>query len=151
MNLNAHLAEQLEVVATIDPQTVINSEQVSDYVDMSKYHQIIAIFLLGDMANETIDARLQEATDSSGPSAKAIKGATQLAGSAAGNDNKQIVISLHNDELDVAGSFRYVAARMITGNTTGGPAACVILGLPKTQPAGSNDLSTVVEIEVDHD
>lgn len=149
-NINA--AEIGAIVSTIDPQTVANSEKIGDYVDMGLYEQVNFYFLLGDMAAETIDCRVQEATDSSGTSAKAIKSAAQLASHASNNDNKQIVISIRNEDLDNTNSFRWVAPRMITGGGSGGPAACVGIAFgARSEPASDSDLSTVVEIETDHD
>lgn len=144
MNPNA-LAEALAVVSTIDPQTVANTEKVGDYVDMSKYQKVIFVFSLGDMAAETIDCRVQEATDSGGTGAQALKAATQLAAHASNNDNKQIVIEVNAANL--SDGFKFVAPRMITGAGTGGPASCVgLAAVNRYDPANAGDLATVVEI-----
>lgn len=84
--------EQLAVVSTIDPQTVNSTPKVGDYVDMSKYHSVAFFFTLGDMAAETIDASVLEATSAAGAGAQALKAATQLAAHATNNDLKQFVI-----------------------------------------------------------
>lgn len=149
--LDMWLSEALALVSTIDPQTVANSEKIGDYVDMADYHEIIAIFSLGNMAAETIDCRLQEALTSAGGSAQAAKSATQLAAHASNNDNTQIIISLKSEDMDTDDSYRYVAPRMVTGNTTGGAASCVVLGLPKNLPATDFNLASVQEVETDHD
>lgn len=144
MNPNA-LAEALAVVSTIDPQTVANSAKVGDYVDMSKYQKVIFYFLLGDMAAETIDCGVYEATDSGGTGAQALKAATQLAAHASNNDNKQIVIEVNAANL--SSGFTHVAPRMVTGNTTGGAASAIgLAAVNRYDPANAGDLATVVEI-----
>lgn len=144
MNPNA-TAEGLPVLSTIDPQTVANSAVVGDYIAAASYHKLIFIFLLGNMAAETIDCGVYEATDGSGTGAQALKAATQLAANASNNDNKQIVIEI--DTRKLTSGFTHVAPRMITGGASGGPAACVALGVvSRFDPATNSDLATVVEI-----
>lgn len=144
MNPNA-VAEALAVVSTIDPQTVANTEAVGDYVDMSKYHKVLFIFALGNMAAETVDCSVLEATSGAGAGAQAYKAATQLAANASNNDNKQIVIEV--DAARLSSGFSHVAPRIITGGASGGPAACIgIAVVNRFDPANAGDLATVVEI-----
>lgn len=144
MNPNA-TAEGLPIVSTIDPVTVANSAAVGDYVAAANYHKLLFIFLLGNMAAETIDCGVYEATDSGGTGAQALKAATQLAAHATNNDGKQIVIEV--DTRKLSSGFTHVAPRMITGGATGGPAAAVVLGVVNRYDPGTNaDLSSVVEI-----
>lgn len=146
MNPNINVGEALPVVSTIDPQTVANTAKVGDYVDMSLWEQLIFIFALGSMAAETIDASVYEAQDSSGTGAQSLKAATQLAASATANDDSQIVITVRAEDL--SDGFTHVAPRLVTGNTTGGPASCVGLGyISRFEPGSDNDLSTVKEIK----
>jgi hypothetical protein len=135
-------SERWAVVATVDPQTVVNSEALSDEIDMSKWHEIMAILLLGNMASETIDFALYDCGTSGGTfAAITSKSATQLAAHASNNDNKQIVITCRGDECK-----RYVKARTITGGATGGPAAVLVLGRPRIAPGSDDDLASVAEI-----
>ncbi len=137
-------SERIAVVGTVDPQTVANIEQLTDAVDMSKFHSALFILLLGNMAAETIDFSVQE-SDAAGGTYTNLKAATQLAAHASNNDNKQIVIAVRSDELG-AGK-RYLKGRIITGNTTGGPIAVVALGVdPRFGPASDDDLADVVQI-----
>lgn len=113
---------------------------------MSIWEETIFILLLGDMASETIDFKLQESATSGGTYTDISgKTATQLAAHASNNDNKQIVINLKAPELSAG--MRYVKARAITGGATGGPACVVALGMkPKFGPASDDDLADVVQI-----
>ena len=72
--MNMRPDEAVALVATVDPQTVINVEKTSDWVDMSKFHQCMFVLLLGDMAAETIDFKLEQATDSAGAGKKDLEG-----------------------------------------------------------------------------
>jgi hypothetical protein len=144
--MHSQPSERAAVAGTIDPQTVANSAVLTDAVDMSKWHEVMFVFLLGNMAAETIDCEVQE-SDASGGTYTTLSGkaATQLAAHASNNDNKQIVINVKNEELP-AGK-RFLKGRMVTGGATGGPACCVALGLkPRFGPASDDDLSDVVQI-----
>lgn len=147
MNLiNAGPGEALAIVSTIDPQTVANSAINGDAVDMSKYHRVAFIFSLGNMAAETIDCLVQEDSASAfNVNPTTYKAAAQLAAHASNNDNTQIVIEV--DATKLADGNRYVRPRMVTGNSTGGPASCIgISVVAREQPASAGDLASVVEI-----
>ena len=148
--MSARLYENMPLIATIDPATVSNTEVFTDVVDMSKYHRVKFTFLLGNMASETITARVVTC-DSAGNNAAAFKTATQLAASATANDNDQIIIEVDGDDLaeGASNADRYVKGGLVTGGASGGPACCVVHGEPKQAP-GTN-LASVVEIEIDKD
>ena len=139
-------SERAAVVATVDPQTVANSEKLTDAIDMSKWAEVLFIFLTGDMASETIDFGLQASATSGGTYANITdKQATQLAAHASNNDNSQIVINLKAEEMP-AGK-RWVKGRAITGAGTGGPGCIVALGMrPKFGPATDDDLASVLQV-----
>lgn len=143
--LNFRLGSALPIIATIDPQTVVNSEVFTDVVDMALYDGVMAVALTGDMASETIDFKAYKC-DAGGGNAVALKSATQLAAHASTNDLNQIVIALDNNEFSGL-SQRYVKFGLVTGGASGGPAAVVVLGVPKYGPASARDLATVRQIK----
>ncbi len=144
MNPNA-AAEMLAVVSTIDPQTVANTPIVGDYVAAKNHQKVVFTFLLGNMAAETIDCSVLEATDASGTGAQAYKAATQLAAHATNNDNRQVVIEVDTSKLSTG--FTHFAPRMVTGGATGGPASAVGVAVgSRHEPATDGDLSSVAEI-----
>lgn len=143
---NLRPSEMMAVVSTIDPVTVVNVEAVGDYVDMGAWESVVFIFLTGNMAAETVDFKLEQATSSGGAGKKDLVTATQLAAHATTSDNLQIVLEVRAEELDLTNSFRYVRPRMITGNSTGGPCACIGLGFNNRYGVGT-DLTTVAEIK----
>lgn len=140
------LSEQLSLVATLDPATVVNSEQFTDVVDMGAHHQALAILALGNMAAETIDFKAYSC-DANGSNAVAITGrtATQLAGDASNNDGKQLMINLRSTDLLASGK-QHVKFGVVTGGATGGPACVMVLGQPRQGLGSANDLSSVAEI-----
>lgn len=145
LQTNMRLHEQLLLVATIDPQTVANSAKYSDAIDMSKFRRVMAVFATGDMAAETIDCLLQSDTVSTfDDSAATVKAATQLSASATANDGKQIIIEVNAEDLP--DGDQYLRAKMVTGNSSGGPSTCLIFAEPRF--SNEADLSSVVEIAV---
>jgi len=105
------LHEDLAVVAAIDPQTLNDASATSDWVDMSKFDEVVFVVAVG-ATDATVDAKLQEASDASGTGAADISGKaiTQLG---ATDDNKQAVIRVRADELSAdTGCFN---ARMGSG------------------------------------
>lgn len=141
-NSNVKAVERIALAGVVNPQTVANSEKFSTVVDLAKYVQVMGIALLGDMASETIDFKCYRC-DSDGSNAVALKSATQLAGSASANDNKQILINVRTGEL-IASGAQYVKFGLVTGNTAGGAAAVVALGVDaRYEPV--THLTSVVE------
>jgi hypothetical protein len=141
---NVKAREKLAILGTIDPQTVVNTEVFTDVVDVSGFHQVYGIALLGNMAAETVDFKAYRCA-SDGNSAVALTSATQLAAHATNNDNKQIAINVRSDDL-IASGARYIKFGLVTGGATGGAAAVVALGVDaRFNPASSSNLSSVAE------
>lgn len=143
-HINVAAGEKLAVVGTIDPATVANTEVFTDVVDMSKFHQVLGIALLGNMAAETIDFKAYSC-DSNGSNSVALKSATQLAANASANDNAQVLISVRAEDLQASGK-QHVRFGLVTGGATGGPAGVVVLGVDaKYQPASALHLASVLQ------
>jgi hypothetical protein len=139
------LHEMAAPVALLSPQTINSTAKFSNIVDMSRFHEVMFVFLLGDMASETIDLGVQEATAEGGPfAALAGKQATQLAANATANDAKIVVITVKSEELSVG--HRHLRARAVTGGATGGVAAIVALGRSRYRPSTDDDSSAVIQI-----
>ncbi|CUS05409.2 conserved protein of unknown function [Candidatus Promineifilum breve] len=139
-------SERAAVVATIDPASLTANTYVSDWVDASKFEQLLAIILLGAMTtNGTFNAKLvqSKASDGSNPADITGKAVTEL--TAAGTDsNKQVLINLRGDELTEG--YRYVALSVTTA-VAATIAGAAILGFnPDYGPASGSDLASVDEI-----
>jgi hypothetical protein len=143
--INFKAGEKLALVSVSDPGTLNSTPKHSTPVDMSKWHQVVFVLALGDMAAETIDFLVQTC-DSDGSNPATLKSAVQLAAHASNNDNKQLLISVRAEELLDSGKT-HVRARALTGNTTGGPACMLGFGVDaRSEPASDNDLASVVQI-----
>lgn len=133
------LHERLAIVATVDPRDANNTDESSDVIDMSKYHQIMIVVLLGVLNDSATDAvTVTEDSDAAMGSEAAISGkAVNVVGT---DDAKQFVIGLRADEMS-AGK-RYV--RVKNNNSAHSQlTAIVVLGEPRFAPATDDDLSSV--------
>ena len=145
-NPNIKLSDRVRVLATIDPDAYAASTVVSDYVAMADIGSLIAIVMAGTLGSSaTLDAKLVQATDSSGTSVKDItsKAITQL--TEAGTDSdKQAVINCRPDELDTANDFTHVALSMTVAVATSDAGAIVLGAEARFEPTA--DLASVYEI-----
>lgn len=141
-------SEAAALVATVDPDALTAATHTSDWVDMQDFERIMAIVAVGTLGTSaTVDAKLEQATDSSGSGAKDITGKaiTQLT-QAGSDDDKQAIINCKADELDVENDFRYVRLSITVGTATSDGAGFVLGLEPRYAPASDRDLASVDEI-----
>ena len=142
-NTNLLGSEEWAVIATIDPDAITANTYYTDDIDMSLFEQIIAILMVGNGAESTIDFSLVSGTAATPTTAVSGKSITQLVNSPTGtHDDKQYVINLRGDELTEG--HRYVRAKFVNDATVDGSA--IVLGKAKSLPASDNDLASVAEI-----
>ncbi|WP_300535738.1 hypothetical protein [uncultured Mameliella sp.] len=136
------------VVGVIDPDANSAATYTTDWIDMSTFQMVMGIVMAGTLgASATLDAKFEQATDSGGSGVKDISGTdiTQLT-KAGSDDDKQVVINLHADDLDLANDFTHARLSMTVGTATS-DAGAVVLGMsPRYAPASDNDAATVDEI-----
>ncbi len=141
-------SEVAAVVATIDPDVTVASTVVSDTIDMSLFDQLLAIVMAGTLGSSaTLAAKFEQATTSGGVykdiTGKAITTLTQA--SPDGSD-KQALINLRAEELDIDNDYRW-ARLSITVATATSDAGAVVLGFGERYgPAFDGDLASVAEI-----
>lgn len=142
------LSEEVAVLAVIDPDANAAGALTSDWVDMTMFQQVMAVCLAGTLGTSaTLDMKIQQATDSSGTGAKDITGKSITQLTQAGTDSdKQAIINLRADELDVAGDFTHAAIVLTTAVATSDSAAVMLGRRARYQPASDNDLASVDEI-----
>lgn len=147
MGPNLKPSQRVCVAAVINPQSA-SSAQSSGWVDMAQFNNIMALVEVGALgASATVDAKLQQATDSSGTGAKDITGKaiTQLLKSTP-DDNKQVLINCRQDDLDAANSFRFVKL-VITPAVAASQIAGTILGFdPRYGPADGVAATTQAQV-----
>jgi hypothetical protein len=146
MNSNVLPSDRATLLATIDPDAYGAGTVVSDYVSLADFESLQAIVMVGEMqATSTVDAKLLQATDSSGTGAKDITGKAITQLTAAGtDDDKQAIINCRSEELDVANSFTHVALSMTTATAASDSSGLILGHSARYQPA--TDLSSVDEV-----
>lgn len=147
MFANAKISEQLALLATVDPVSQGVGPVSSGWVSAAlheKFQAEVMTGLLGLAA--TVDAKLQQATDGAGTGAKDVtnKAITQIV--KATGDNKQAIINLRADELDVANGFNYFRVTLTVGTAASLVAASVKGGGAKNLPAAALNQAAVVQV-----
>ena len=148
MNLNAKPSVLVAVVASIDPDVYTAATYTSGWVSLRDFGAILAVVQAGTLgASATLDAKLEQATDTSGTSAKDVTGKAITQLTQAGTDSdKQALINCRAEELDVENGFDCVRLSITVGTATS-DAGGMLLGLhPARGPASDFDATTVDEI-----
>lgn len=143
-------SDRAAVVGAIKPDAHVAATYTSGWIAAKDFARFMAIVMWGSLgAAATLNAKFQQATDSSGSGAKDITGAAITAVTQAvspADDEQQAIINLDTAELDTANSFDYVRLSMTIGVATS-DAGAVVLGFdPRYGPASDNDASSVKEI-----
>ena len=145
---NAKGSELLAVLATIDPSNQPAGAATSGWLSVSNYHGLLALIEIGSLANgSTVDAKLQQATDGSGSGAKDIadKAITQLT-QAAGGANRQALVNLRPDEMDVNNGYTFVRLVLTVGTAAAFTSAQVLGVNPRYEPADGSNQTAVAQV-----
>lgn len=145
------LSENIAVLGTIDPDAYIDgiygaTTYYSDWVDMKVFNQVLGVVMVGAMAaGAKVDAKLQEATNSSGAGAQDLTGKaiTQLT-QAGSDDDKQALINMRADEL--SNGYTHVRLALTVTAEDVDAAALLLGGQARYLPANNFDLASVDEI-----
>ncbi len=141
-------SDRAAVVGVIDPDAYGTGTETTGWIDMGKYSALLALIMAGTLGSSaTLDAKIEQAQDGSGTGAKDVSGAaiTQLT-KAGGDDDKQALINLWSEDLDVDNGFTHVRLSMTVG-TAASDAGAVVLGMDKRHDAAAEgDLASVAEI-----
>lgn len=135
MNPNARLSEQLSLLATIDPSSAGVGSVSTGWISAANHERFMALVSTGALGSGgTVDAKLQQATDSSGSGVKDVTGKaiTQITA-----NNKQALIDLRADELDANGGFSYFRLSVTVGVAASLASAAVVGGVARSEPASA--------------
>jgi len=144
---NAKISELVAVLDTIDPASVAAGTVTTGWVSVSQCERLAAIINTGTLGTSaTVDAKLQQASDSSGTGAKDITGKAITQIVKATGDNKQAVINLRAEELDINNAFSYVRLSITVGTAASVLGANLIGMTVKNYPASVNNNADVVQI-----
>jgi len=140
------LTERLALVGSIDPDACATGAQTSDWIDMSKFRQVMFAVAVGTLGSSaTVDFKVQEATSSGGAGAADISGKSITQLTEAGTDSdKQVLVNVRFDEL--SDGFTHIAGVMTVGVATSDAVVLVFAGDPTYAPASDFDLASVDEI-----
>lgn len=145
---NAKGSEQLSILATLDPSNQAVGSASTGWVPLSGHHNLLALVQTGALATgATVDAKLQQALDTTGAGAKDVSGKAiaQLTQAASGA-NRQTLINLRSEELDVNAGFAYVRL-VVTVATAAANTAAQLLGVnPRLTPAEGANQAAVAQI-----
>src|SRR5579859_6460577 len=136
--MNVKASEQVGLLAQVNPVST-SSAVNSGWVSAQEFQKFLAIINVGTFGSSaTVDAKLRQATDSSGTNAKDITGKaiTQLA---AGTNNICATIDLDAQELDVANSFDYIELVITVGTAATVVSGDVIGFNPRYAPGSSQN------------
>lgn len=146
MLTNARLAELLTVTATIDPVSQAPGAITTGWLSAAMHERFLATVQTGILgAGATIDAKLQQATDNAGTNAKDVAGKAIVQIVKATGDNKQALINLRAEELDMFNNFTFFRLSVTVGVAASLVSAVVQAGVPKTAPASSINQAGVVQ------
>lgn len=141
--INIKANSVLAVIGTVDPVAVTTVELFTDVVDMTKYDQVLAVAMTGDMAASTFDFKFYGCDSNGANPTAAVKSATQRGSSATANDGIQIELNIRGADMPAAkpryGKFGIVASG------SGGVCCCLVLGTLKYDLASLANLASVVE------
>lgn len=116
LNLNQLMSELLGFIGYIPPDAQSAGTAVTGWIDARKAERFLGVVMVGDMVStSTVNAKIQQATDSSGTGAKDITGKAITALTEAGSDgDKLALINLEAAELDVNNGFCFIQMSITT-------------------------------------
>lgn len=116
MTFNVKASEQVAILAGLNPVSQAAGTANSGWVPMAQFQKLLALVQVGVFgASATVDAKLQQATTSTGTGAKDVTGKAVTQMLAAGGNNVQAEINLDAQELDVNGGFAFVQLSITVG------------------------------------
>ena len=147
MFTNSKASEMLAILATIDPASQSVGMATTGWVSVANHHGLLAVVqtgVLGTLA--TVDAKLQQATDSTGAGAKDVAGRAIIQIVKATGDNKQALINLKPEELDTVNGFGFVRVTVTVGVAASITSAQLLGVNPRFAPADAANQAAVVQV-----
>ena len=147
MFTNSKASEMLAILATIDPASQSAGTATTGWVSVANHHGLLAVVQTGVLGNlATVDAKLQQATDSTGAGAKDVAGRAITQIVKATGDNKQALINLKPEELDSVNGFGFVRVALTVGVAASFTGAQLLGVNPRFAPADAGNQAAVVQV-----
>lgn len=147
MSNNIKATEQAAVLGVIAPSSQAAGALTTAWVNAANFQKFVALVQTGVLgASATVDAKFQQALDSSGTGAKNITGKALAQIVKATGDNVEAAINLDAQDLDVEGGFGFIQVSVTVG-TAASQTAAVLLGVnPRFAPASDFNAASVVQV-----
>ena len=147
-NINPLASDLVAIVDVIDPDVYTAATYKTAWIPADQFQKFMAIIMAGTLGSSaTLNASIVQATALAGTGEKAITGKSITALTQAGTDSdKQAVINLNSDELDIANGFNHIQLQIVVAVATS-DAGAMLLGMNKRHgKASSGDAGSVDEI-----
>lgn len=147
MTINVPASEQSVLLGVIDPDATAAGTVTTGWVSMADYGLMLATVFVGTLGtNATVDAKIEQATDSSGTGAKDVTGKaiTQLTQAGSDDSDKQALINLNHGDLDVANGFDHVRLSITVGTATSDVGGCISGVAPFAGPTAASTVAETV-------
>jgi len=147
MSNNIKATEQAAVLGVIAPSSQAAGALTTAWVSAANFQKFVALIQTGVLgASATVDAKFQQALDSSGTSAKNITGKALTQIVKATGDNVEAAINLDAQDLDVEGGFGFIQLS-VTVAVAASQTAATLLGVnPRFGPASDFNAASVVQV-----
>jgi hypothetical protein len=147
-NHNLLPSDRAAIVGMLSPLSQSAGARSTGWVSMADWITLMAVLQVGALGSSgTVDAKLEQAVNSSGGSAKDIAGKaiTQLT-QAGTDDNKQAIINVRQTDLDYENGFTHLRLTVTTA-TAASLTSALVLGMDRRHGVPSAyDLASVDEI-----
>ena len=144
---NAKGSELFSVLATIDPASQAVGTVTTGWISAGNHHTLLAFVQSGVLGTgATLDAKLQQATDASGTGAKDVTGKAITQIVKATGDNKQALINLRPDDLDVTNGYAYVRLSLTVAVAASLTAAQLLGFNPRFAPGDASNQAAVAQV-----
>ncbi len=144
---NAKGSELLSILATIDPASQAAGAVSTGWVSAGNYFGLLAVVQTGVLGTSaTVDAKFQQALDSSGTGVKDISGKAITQIVKATGDNKQMLVNVKPEDLDIVNSFGFVRLTVTVGVAASFTAAQLLGVNPRYAPADAGNQAAVVQV-----
>ena len=150
MSKTVPLSSEVGILGAIDPDAYAAGTVTTGWISAAQFQRFMAVVMAGTLGSSaTLDAKIEQASDSSGTGAKDLTGAAITQLTQAGSDSdKQAVIAFGSDDLDLANGFTHFRLSMTVATATSDCGGLVIGSDVRYGPAVDQDAATVDEIVV---
>lgn len=141
---NLRPSQNIAVAGKIAPISQGVGSVSTGWIDMGQFAWLAAVIKAGVLgAAATVDAVFQQATDGSGTGAKAVTGAAATQLVKATDDNREAILEMREDALDMANNFRFVRLTVTVAGAASLIDATVLGMIVRAGPANLRNLTTV--------